>query len=273
MPSIRPISLDIRTLAQAARLKSPEVAQALDRIQNAVNVLDTRLMSVVSSEPNSGSARLDLSRAATQSLRDSAFDRYSSDRIQIQDADIVSLTAGKITAGTIDAGLINVTNISADNITSGTLNASLVTVTNMTASSITSGTIDATSISVVNLDASNIASGTLTISDGEEVQLDGAYVTATGAAATLHKQCGYIRTATLGLAAGSTYTLTLTNNTINTTTLVFANTFLGSSPSGLPQVVGCVPSPGSALITIKNIHATDSIAGTVTIQFLVVNYV
>ena len=45
----------------------------------------------------------------------------------ITDAKIVSLTASKITAGTIDAGVINVINLNADNITVGTINGQRIT--------------------------------------------------------------------------------------------------------------------------------------------------
>jgi len=42
--------------------------------------------------------------------------------IAVDNADITSLSADKITSGTIDASSITVTNLDADNITSGTLN-------------------------------------------------------------------------------------------------------------------------------------------------------
>ena len=52
------------------------------------------------------------------------------------------IDGGHITTGTIDAGVVNVTNINANNITSGTIDASRITVTGIDADNITGGTID-----------------------------------------------------------------------------------------------------------------------------------
>ena len=67
----------------------------------------------------------------------------------VTDAKINSLTANKLTAGTIDASVITVTNLDADNITSGTIGADKIDVTNLSAisadmGSITAGTINNT---------------------------------------------------------------------------------------------------------------------------------
>lgn len=51
--------------------------------------------------------------------------------------------------------------INANNITAGTINASNVTVSNINASNITSGTINASTVTITNLNASNISTGTL----------------------------------------------------------------------------------------------------------------
>lgn len=56
-------------------------------------------------------------------------------------ANIPSLNASKITAGTIDASVIGVTNLNASNINTGTLNCASLTVTNLRANSITVGTL------------------------------------------------------------------------------------------------------------------------------------
>ena len=79
--------------------------------------------------------------------------------LAVTDAKIQTLTADKITAGTIDADVIDVINLDADNITAGT--------------------IDGTVINVENLNADNIVTGTLTvldaIKDGEVVQSGAIY--------------------------------------------------------------------------------------------------
>lgn len=71
--------------------------------------------------------------------------------LKVGNANITSLDAGKITAGTM----------SANRISGGTIDASKIAVTNLNANNITSGAIDANVISVTNLDASNISSGTI----------------------------------------------------------------------------------------------------------------
>ena len=82
---------------------------------------------------------------------------------RISSAEIISLTATKLTAGTIDASVITVTNINADNINTGTLNASVVAVTNINATNINTGTLDASIATITNLNATNISTGTLSV--------------------------------------------------------------------------------------------------------------
>ena len=57
----------------------------------------------------------------------------------VSNSKIKSLIADKISAGTIDASKVNVTNIDADNIASGTIDASIINVINLVADYITSG--------------------------------------------------------------------------------------------------------------------------------------
>ncbi|MED3182065.1 phage tail spike protein [Bacillus thuringiensis] len=82
-----------------------------------------------------------------------------------------AIVADRITAGTIDANKVNVTNLKANNITSGTMtadringgtiNANNTNIINLKAGNITSGTIDASKIVVTNMDAANITAGIL----------------------------------------------------------------------------------------------------------------
>ncbi|MED2788234.1 phage tail spike protein [Bacillus thuringiensis] len=82
-----------------------------------------------------------------------------------------AIVADRITAGTIDANKVNVTNLKANNITSGTMtadringgtiNANNTNIINLKAGNITSGTIDASKIGVTNLNAANITAGIL----------------------------------------------------------------------------------------------------------------
>ena len=94
----------------------------------------------------------------------------------IENAKIKDLSASKLTAGTIDASLINVTKINASNITTGTLSADRIAANSITATHInisslsalsanlgtlTAGVIDAAVVTVKNINASNITTGTL----------------------------------------------------------------------------------------------------------------
>ncbi len=87
----------------------------------------------------------------------------------ITDANILSLNASKINAGSINAALITVTNLNANNITAGSINAAVIGVTNLNADNIVAGSINAAVISVTNINASNITAGTIT---GRTIQSD-----------------------------------------------------------------------------------------------------
>lgn len=98
--------------------------------------------------------------------------------LQVSNANITSLNASKITAGTmsadrisggsIDARDVTITNLNASNITSGTINGNNIKVTNLSASNITGGTLNCSNITVKNLRADSISVGKLTAS-----QIDG----------------------------------------------------------------------------------------------------
>lgn len=84
---------------------------------------------------------------------------------------IDSLSANKITAGTIDASTITVSNLNASNISTGTLSADRIAAASLdanklvaasiTATQIAAGTITATQIAASTITASQIAAGTL----------------------------------------------------------------------------------------------------------------
>lgn len=97
-------SLNLRTIANSLRGRSPDTAQALDLIQNSIDRLVLDLEAVIRKER--GRIQLDLSTGLIQTLSDRHLDRYSSDRIQITDADIVGMAATKVTGSftTVDSG-------------------------------------------------------------------------------------------------------------------------------------------------------------------------
>lgn len=96
--------------------------------------------------------------------------------VQLGNNAIASLSASKLTAGTIDANVITVSNINAGNITAGNIASERLTTTQLNATNITSG----------SLSASRIGAGTITAS----VSISGPTITLTGG------QTGIFRTDT-----------------------------------------------------------------------------
>jgi hypothetical protein len=96
----------------------------------------------------------------------------------VTNAKINSLSANKITAGTIDASVITVTNLDADNITSGTIGADKISVTNLAAIESDLGDIDAGSL--------NIGSGNFTVSSSGVMTATGATISGNITASSLN---------------------------------------------------------------------------------------
>ena len=109
---------------------------------------------------------------------DNRFYRYTSgafSAFSLGNNAIASLSATKLTAGTIDASVITVSNINAGNISTGTLAAdrilaasitgSKIAANTITAANITAGTITATEIAAGTITAAKIAAGTITATE------------------------------------------------------------------------------------------------------------
>ena len=75
---------------------------------------------------------------------------------------LASISANKITAGTIDASVITVSNINAGNISTGTLAADRIASASITGTKIAAGTITASNIATATITATQIAAGTIT---------------------------------------------------------------------------------------------------------------
>jgi hypothetical protein len=98
----------------------------------------------------------------------------------------------------------------------------------------------------------------------------GSTATASSGAATLNNaSAGTITTESLSTAAGATYTLTLTNNLIKASSLVFPVVTLGSATTGTACVTHVTPAAGSVTIKVQNIHASAPFNGTLKIGFLI----
>jgi len=78
---------------------------------------------------------------------------------------LASISANKITAGTIDASVITVSNINAGNISTGTLAAARIATGSLDATKISAGTITASQIAAATITATNLAAGTLSASN------------------------------------------------------------------------------------------------------------
>jgi hypothetical protein len=75
---------------------------------------------------------------------------------------LASISANKITAGTIDASVITVSNLDAGNITTGSLGADRIAAASITGTKIAAGTILASNIATGTITATQIAAGTIT---------------------------------------------------------------------------------------------------------------
>lgn len=112
------------------------------------------------------------------------------------------------------------------------------------------------------------ASGEATVAS---IELDTGTKTAsaTAGAATLNKNAGVITSESLTIAAGSQYTLTLTNSTVAAADQVFASVANNSNTGGTPCIVTVTPAAGSVVIVVQNIHASAAFNGTINIAYAV----
>jgi hypothetical protein len=130
---------------------------------------------------------------------------------------LASISANKITAGTIDASVITVSNINAGNISAGTLNADRIASASITGTKIAAGTITASNITSGTITASQIATGTITAT-----QIAAGTITTTQLA-TGTLSANNITTGTLSATVG----LTAETGTIGGFTIT--STYLGGS--------------------------------------------
>lgn len=112
--------------------------------------------------------------------------------------------------------------------------------------------------------------GDATLAGNVEVGSGTRTAAATAGAATLAKPAGKITSEALTTAAGASYTLTLTNSEIDAADIVLASVQLGTATEGTPQIVTVTVTANTAVIVVKNIHATEAFDGTIVISFLVI---
>lgn len=104
-----------------------------------------------------------------------------------------------------------------------------------------------------------------------QVDVTPGSATSTAAAATINGQTGVITTEALTTAAAATYTMTLTNASINANSIVLVTVAKGTATTGEPAVHFVTPAAGSAVILIRNDAAVNALNGTIKIGFVVFN--
>jgi len=95
---------------------------------------------------------------------DNKFYRYTSGAFSpftLGNEALASLSANKLTAGTIDASVITVSNINAGNISTGVLNADRIQAASITGAKLVAGTIEAVSIAANTITGAKLAVGTI----------------------------------------------------------------------------------------------------------------
>lgn len=93
--------------------------------------------------------------------------------------------------------------------------------------------------------------------------------TASGGACTVNGGAGSITTDTLTTAAGSTYTLTVTNNVVTAGDIVWAQVGNGTNTAGQPNLASVLASAGAWSAVIQNIHGSTAFGGTLVVGFQV----
>ena len=99
----------------------------------------------------------------------------------------------------------------------------------------------------------------------------GDYGTATAAAgaATLNKSAGTITSEALTTAAGSAYTLTLTNSQVAVGSVLAVTCDNGTNSTAGIELGRVTPAAGSVVILVWNRHASSALNGTIKVQFAI----
>lgn len=161
---------------------------------------------------------------------------------------LASISANKITAGTIDASVITVSNINAGNISTGTLAAARIATGSLDANKLTAGTILASNIATGTITATQIAAGTITTTQLATGTLSANNIT-TG---TLSASVGI--TATTGTIGGFTISSTSIFSSTNLVIESTGNISGGNSQTlfyGFVNIGGGFPT-GERLIVTGN---------------------
>lgn len=177
---------------------------------------------------------------------------------------LASISANKITAGTIDASVITVSNINAGNISTGTLAAARIAAGSLNADKITSGTITASQIATGTITATQIAAGTITTTQLATGTLSANNITTGTLSATvaLSAVSGTIGGFTIGstnIFAGSSLDIQSSGTIIggNSQTIFYGYANIGGGTAGSERLI---------VTGNSNLNGTLVVTGTSTMQ-------
>jgi len=91
--------------------------------------------------------------------------------------------------------------------------------------------------------------------------------TATAGAATLNASKGKVTSEALTTAAGSDYTLTITDSAITASSIVLASCANGTNTTEGMAINRVQPAAGSCVIHVRNTHASAAWNGTIVVSF------
>lgn len=114
----------------------------------------------------------------------------------------------------------------------------------------------------INLGLTAKGTGLVTVGDRNTA-------TAIAGAATVNAQRGVVTSEALTTAAGSDYTLTLTNSKITASSIVMVSLTNGTNTIAPIYAHSITPGSGSATIKVRNAHASSALNGTILISFIV----
>lgn len=105
---------------------------------------------------------------------------------------------------------------------------------------------------------------------GTNLRSNSGAASATAGAATLNNKAGVITSESVTTAAGSNYTLTLTNSAAGAGDIVLWSVDNGTNSAGTPVAVTASPTSGQVVFIVKNTHASAAFNGTIKVSYLIV---
>jgi hypothetical protein len=170
---------------------------------------------------------------------------------------LASLSANKLTAGTIDASVITVSNINAGNISTGNLNADRIQAASITGAKLVAGTIEAVSIAAGTITGAKLAVGTI-----EAVSIAAGTITGAKIAATTITASNIaVATITADQIAGATITAAeIAANTITADEIAAGSITVDRLTAGTLTAFTLRTSSGARRVTVS--ASTNSISFT-----------